>query len=406
MEADNSSKVETITSDPKYPTASFGMDNPIDNPMDRTDDILTGDKGNPPVNTPNDGNIDPSTSNENVDPNDPNDPNDPPSDPPADPNDPEPPVDNTGDLADLSEAGLVMKLLEDNGFKMYEELDKGLTWEDLAKDIPEYINQAIDNGVELAVQAKMEKYDKIAEYIKLVEEKGIPTETLNPAIQVEKYANFDIDNPNATEADLSNLVKEMYLRKGLGDTEAEGLAKLAKAEGRLKEAANQSKEFHKEYINNIRTQALRDAEMKKQRDAQVAKQQQEAFVSEIQKGTLGNLPISKQEQQLIFNTRYNKDQLVTYKDANGNDQKAYVTKFDLGMYQIQQDPSKLALLTYLIANDFDISSFNGKIKNQISKNIIDELENRSARDKQTRSNSRTAKSPTPVSKYQSQSFGM
>ena len=62
---------------------------------------------------------------------------------------------------------------------------------------------------------------------------------------------------------------------------------------------------------------------------------------------------------------YKKDQVVSYTDQDGRTQQQLLSKHELRMYQIVNDPSKLAALNHFIMNDLSVPG----LENQISKNV-------------------------------------
>jgi len=269
-------------------------------------------------------------------------------------------------LDNYSQAALAVQLFAENGLEIYNELDKNLSFESLGKDIPQYIEQT----AQTIADQKLKEYGDYADYLKLIVDKGIPRETLDPAIEVQKIASFDINNPNVTEDQLFGLVKEMHLRRDLNENEAEALANVSKNNKTLQADAQKSIEFHNNYITGIKQNALNahNAELQATQDQQQS--DYNGLITVVGSGKIGDINLSKQDQQNIVNTIHVKDQLVKWQDAEGTDQQSYVSKYDLGMYQVSQDPEKLALLAYLIHNDFSMKPIQQELKTNVSKQIL------------------------------------
>lgn len=303
---------------------------------------------------------------------------------------------------DYSEAALAVKLIEESGLQIYNELNKDLTFEDLARDVPEYITQA----VEARIEERLEELGEYADYIKLLDS-GVPKESIQPAIEIQRIASFDLKNPEVTEDHLFDLVKTMYLRKGLADTEATALAEVSKNSKRLEEDAEKSIEFHSEYINGIKQKALQEYQYNQQRDKERQEQEYQKFLGVIQGSKIGGIEVNKKEQKIIHDAVYNKNQLIKYTNEHGQEAEAFVSKYELGLYQASQNPEKMAIIAYLIANDFNLNSFKNIAEASVSRSILNKLENKSTSKRNNNNNrnnqdfqtNKKTTSPYPVQEF-------
>lgn len=287
-------------------------------------------------------------------------------------------------LDSLTEAALLIKYLDESGLQIYNEINKDLSFEDLAKDIPEFI----DNQVGYIVEQRLKTFGEYADYIKMIDE-GVPREAINPALQAQKYASLNIEDPKVTNDELYDLVKSMHLRKGLDEEYADQLAELSKSKGNLKEDAIKSVNYHREYVEHIKQSAKREYEASVESDRQKKHADYSNFVNTIKAGDVMGLNLNNKEQALVHDTVYKADQPVNYVDPNtGEQHQGYVTKYEIGLHQAANDPKKMAIIAYLIANDFNISAFKSTNKLQNNKTIIDQLEKRGQERKSntTRSN--------------------
>lgn len=334
-----------------------------------TDSVLEGGV-TPPVQTSADPIVpstDPILPTEPTPPADPNNPSQP------DPTNPDPfnPTDPAStDLEDYSSTALFVKLLENQGFGIYEELPKDLTPEQFVQDLPEFISTTVEERL----NERLEKLGSHVEYFKLLD-KGVSPEELAPAYQMQQIADFDINDPNVTEQDLQAVITRMHLLRGLTEDEASQLVAAAKTNNILKQEAEKSVKYHQGYINHIQQQALATHEAKKQAEAERAANEQNAVMNILKAGKIGTLPIPKGDQEKIYNTLYKQDQVVAWTDANGVKQQALASKWEVAMHQIMNDPEKLVTIAWLVANDFNISSsIASPIADNINRQILDALE--------------------------------
>lgn len=279
--------------------------------------------------------------------------------------------DNTNnDIKDFSQTALFVKLLESEGFGIYEELPKDLTPQQFVQDLPEFISTTVEDRV----NERLEKLGSYAEYFKLLDQ-GLTPEQLSPAYRVQTIADFDVNGNDVTEDHLKTLVVEMHKLRGLTEEEAEQLTNVAKSSNTLKQKAEESVSYHKEYIKHVQQQALADHKAQVEVEQLRARKEEADIVNILKTGKVGSIPITKEDQNKIYDTLYKKNVVVNWVDDKGQQQQGLASKWEVEMHQIMQDPNKLAMLALLVANDFNInSSLVAPIQDNLNKKILDALE--------------------------------
>lgn len=260
--------------------------------------------------------------------------------------------------------------LKESGLPLYEEIKKDLDAKTFVNDIQGFI----DNNADQAVQERLEQIGPLANYVMFMY-RGGNIDDINPAIQAQRYADVNLDDPNITEEAMESLAREMYVKKGISLEKANEYIELAKTKDRLKDEALESKEFHSELVKQMTANAQRAYEYEQQQLQ--AKRQQEAkeFAGVLESGDILGIKITRDQAGELYDYMWNRDQPVTTKDANGNPKREFVTKYEIAMHNAINDPSKLAFLSYLAYNDFSLESIMKLAQTKVSTDIFKAIDN-------------------------------
>lgn len=283
------------------------------------------------------------------------------------------------DLSEKSNAELFNTLLKNNGLDIYEELPEDFSFERLAQDLPNYADQL----AAAKYKEKLEEAGRIGDYIEMIQS-GVNPESLNPAIELERLMGVDLNSDSVTEEDFYNMVVEVEMRKGNDEETATIIAEGLKNRGAdvLKEKALAHQEFVGEYVETLKKQAQQQYQQEQMQKEQTLKEEHDSFVKALQQTDL-----PRAEKERIYDFQYNRDQLVTFTNAKGEQEQTYVTKYDLALHNIMQDPSKHVKLLEFVASGLDLPKYKKhKIENSINRQILDQLEGK------TRSKSKSSKS--------------
>lgn len=287
-------------------------------------------------------------------------------------------VEEEEDLSEKSNAELFNTLLKNNGLDIYEELPEDFSFERLAQDLPNYADQL----AAAKYREKLEEAGRIGDYIEMIQS-GVNPEALNPALELEKLMSIDLNNESTTEEDFYNMVVQVEMRKGNDEETATIIAEGLRNKGIdvLKEKALAHQEFVGEYVENLKQQAQQQYQQEQMQQEQALKEEHDSFVKALQQTDL-----PRAEKERIYDFQYNRDQLVTFTNARGEQEQTYVTKYDLALHNIMQDPSKHVKLLEFVASGLDLPKYKKhKIENSINKQILDQLEGK------TRSKSKSSK---------------
>lgn len=292
-----------------------------------------------------------------------------PDDPVTTPSNSNPDQNVEDELKDYSPTALYVKLLESEGLGIYEELPKDLTPQQFVKDLPEFISTTVDDRV----NERLEKLGSYAEYFKLLDQ-GVKPEELAPAYQLQKVADFDINGSDVTDDHLTNVVIQMHVLRGLTEEEGKQLADVAKSQNLLKQKAQESINYHKDYIKHLQDRALAEHQSAIEAEKLAAQQEQTNILNVLKTGKINNIPITKEDQNKIFDTLYKKNIVVNWVDDKGEKQQSLASKWEVEMHQIIHDPQKLIMLAWLVSNDFNVNNtLAGPITENLNKQIIDAL---------------------------------
>ena len=276
-------------------------------------------------------------------------------------------VEEEEDLSEKSNAELFNTLLKNNGLDIYEELPEDFSFERLAQDLPNYADQL----AAAKYREKLEEAGRIGDYIEMIQS-GVNPEALNPALELEKLMSIDLNNESTTEEDFYNMVVQVEMRKGNDEETATIIAEGLRNKGIdvLKEKALAHQEFVGEYVENLKQQAQQQYQQEQMQQEQALKEEHDSFVKALQQTDL-----PRAEKERIYDFQYNRDQLVTFTNARGEQEQTYVTKYDLALHNIMQDPSKHVKLLEFVASGLDLPKYKKhKIENSINKQILDQLE--------------------------------
>lgn len=285
------------------------------------------------------------------------------------------------DLSEKSNAELFNTLLKNNGLDIYEELPEDFSFERLAQDLPNYADQL----AAAKYREKLEEAGRIGDYIEMIQS-GVNPEALNPALELEKLMGIDLNNESTTEEDFYNMVVQVEMRKGNDEETATIIAEGLRNKGIdvLKEKALAHQEFVGEYVENLKQQAQQQYQQEQMQQEQALKEEHDSFVKALQQTDL-----PRAEKERIYDFQYNRDQLVTFTNARGEQEQTYVTKYDLALHNIMQDPSKHVKLLEFVASGLDLPKYKKhKIENSINRQILDQLEGKArSKSKSSKSNS-------------------
>ena len=252
--------------------------------------------------------------------------------------------DEVDELDQFEDGAAIAGYLQESGLSIYNELDPNLTVEQFAQDLTEFVPDAISRGIEKKWEQEKATMGSFADYYEL-HKNGIPAESLNPAIEVEKFASFDIDNIDNTNTDLSNLVTQMLTRQGMDPELVQTTVEALEANpDKLRSQAEKSVNFHKEFIESVKQEAVNRFQYDQQKKESEQQEEHEQFVNVLNNSE----GYSKQEKQDLYDIRYKRNQIITYQDDNGVEKQDYVTKYDILQYNIENNPEYLvSMLKYM-----------------------------------------------------------
>lgn len=282
------------------------------------------------------------------------------------------------DYTGYTQTALFATSLKESGLDLFgEEFNKEITPQDFVSRTENYINTTINNKSTNIINSKLQEIGDIAYYVKHLMDNN-PEEQINPALQARKIINFNIEDENVTENDLLNVIGAMYQKQVSDPSLIPSLLENDKNKGLdyLKNKANISKDFHKKYEQDIIANIENNKKIQSQRQQEQIQQEQSSFANSLKNTTeINGIAITDKDRSQIFDMMYNKDQIITYKDDQGNTKQDYLTKYEVMMYNTVNDPQKLITLSYLLANNFNLDKFKNKISNNVNQTIFNAIEN-------------------------------
>jgi len=279
--------------------------------------------------------------------------------------------DNTETFDEYSKAALFSKLLMDSGMPIFaEEVPKDLDPLKFVESVKKYNESTVTQ----IVNNKLEALGRDAEYLKM-KQAGIDLNTLTPALQAEKYAQFDLTDPKLTDDKLEEVVRAMYNKQVSDPDTIDGLIALDKQNNVLKDKATKSVEFHDNYIKHIKNLAIT-----KHQD-EIAKQnlEQKAYTDDFIENLrnteeIDGVKVTDELRAQIYDNQFKKDQPIKYVNDEGLEQIEYVTKHDAMMYELVNNPKKLIKLHYLLMNDFSLEDINTNANRKITQALLSAIE--------------------------------
>ena len=282
---------------------------------------------------------------------------------------------NNDNYSDYSKTALVTQLLVDNGMQLFNEdnpLPKDLSPEQLVESINLYNNQI----VEQKFNNRLQQLGRDAEYIQL-KKQGVDMDQLDPAIQAEKYATFNVEDPSVTEDHLEVVVRAMYNKQltNPDKTTIDGLIELDKKNNALKEKAIISTKFHEEFINNVKTQAKLNYENNLKQETMLMQQEADIFAEKLRNTKkIGDIELTDEIRSQIYDNQWKRDQIIRYQDEQGNEQVEYLTKYEVMIHQMVNNPDNLIKLHYHLMNNFSTDQIVGQVNKKVNQNILAALE--------------------------------
>lgn len=267
------------------------------------------------------------------------------------------------DFSDYSQPALFAQLLAENNLNFFgDEIPKDLNPIDFVQKFSESTNAFIST----VINNKLQEMGSIADYIQF-RLNGGSNEAIDPILEIDRVAGFNIDDANVTEDDLVKVVSAMYENQNIPKHLIPNLIKVDKENGVLDIRAKESVDFHKKYKDDLFTKAKQDYDDSIRAEQYQKKLEENAFATKLKETEkIGTVLLTDVDRAEIFDYHHKRDQLVKYKDDDGNIVSDYVTKYELDMYQAVNDPDKLIKLTYFLKHGFDLSS-DSKIVSNLKK---------------------------------------
>ncbi len=275
---------------------------------------------------------------------------------------------------DYSHAALFSKLLGENGLAIFDdsEFKKDLSPVEFVEQFKNKTSVYTNN----IIKQELDTLGSIKAHVEAIYHNNISPDVINPLINLQRYADMDMNDNDLIENDIIDSVKSMYKLQGVADELIPDLIEMDKEKGVLVSKGTKSKEIHNAYINNT----LENIKKNKEFEDLQARQQQEResamFVGKLRSiDTLYNQKITDSHKAAIFDNIYKRDQLVNIQGEDNRQEQVLMTKYELLMYNIVNDPEKFIKLNYLLLNDlnYDSTSNNDNSIN-VNKKIIDALE--------------------------------
>lgn len=279
----------------------------------------------------------------------------------------------TDPYADWSVSAKFAAALGEQGFSLYEEgkINKELDPGTLVQDIQKRNNEFMD----IRVNQTLQQLGPLAEYVQFIY-RGGNMDDIQPAIQNQRYADFDVNNENVTEDQLESLAREMYVKKGIKPERADEYISIAKEKGRLKEEALESKQFHADLVTTMKENAKEAYELQEQQKQAAIQQESKAFEKVLRSGKIAEvITVNNDEASALWDFMYKRDQPIDSQDPQGNPKRDFVTAYELKMYEAVNNPEKLAFLSWLAMNDFNPEALMGLAKSKVSSNIFKAIDN-------------------------------
>jgi len=265
--------------------------------------------------------------------------------------------------------------VKDLGIDLYDDkLPEDLKPETFVQDLGNHVSTSIDTGI----QNGLKQMGTYAQYVNFIAQGG-KKETITPAIVNQKYADVNIEDPAMTEDGLKELVKAMYTKQGMTPEQADEVIGIDVEKDRLKDKGIVSKEYHSQYINSIKQAAINNFKLERDRNDRDDNIQRESFANVLKTGSISGIPIDNTVASNIFSFMYNKNQPLTYPDENGKQKREMVSNYEIKMIQAVNDPEKLALLSYLVMNDFKLDGLAKIAKSKVNTSIYKAIEGTSSK---------------------------
>jgi hypothetical protein len=296
-------------------------------------------------------------------------------DPSADPNaqEPQKPAEPQVDpYEDFSTSAKFALALKESGLGLYgnDDINKELDPQTFAGDIQTYI----ETSREEAVNQQLQQIGPLANFVQFLY-RGGNLDDINPAIQAQRYADFNLDDPNVTEEQLEGIAREMYVKKGIDPEEANDFIAIAKEKDRLKTLAGESKQYHAQLVEQFTANA-QQAYQREQQMIQAQRQQDAAkYASVLEGGDILGIKITRDQAGDLYDFMWNRSQAVDTLDNNGNPTRDFATRYEIAMHNAVNDPNKLALLSFLAYNDFSLDAIMKVAQTKVSTSIFDSLNN-------------------------------
>jgi len=273
------------------------------------------------------------------------------------------------DLVDYSPMSLTALALAEEGFNFFgEEIPKDLKARDFVDNFKNFTTNYLQNQVN--------QLGEIAKYVKYKIETGGEIEDLSPALELEQYINYDINNPEVDEEDLEIIVRAMYTRQVADVSLVDGLIEADKNKNQLYDKAVKAKQFLAGYRDQLIEQANANYKNNQLLEQQRVREESSAFAGALsQLDNIAGVKITDNERSQLFDMMYKKDKLVTIQDPNtGQLQQDYLTEYDLAIYNTVNDPVRLAKLLYFLKNDFNLTKVENQIQRKSNKSLLEMLD--------------------------------
>jgi len=279
-----------------------------------------------------------------------------------------PPIDEQ--YAEYSEAALVgVQLAKSRPDIFGEEIDKKMDWKQLISQLDGYVAKTLDSGREHILEQTAQYKD----FIDFLMKGGDPA-VLKDAINDGQYADLDLEN--ATEDQLEESVRAMYMDLGLGKDETESLIETHKLSKKLNEKAQAStKHFDKKRKERLanETQQRRAQE---QAHAEQVKQLTLSMNKIIDGGNILGMKLTDAEKEQLRSAYFEPTEIRQVPDGKGGTVTRRFTKYQVLEAEFKNDLEKQMAFGKLLLDGFKLDKIKEQGKEERDEDIMDLLNQR------------------------------
>lgn len=242
-------------------------------------------------------------------------------------------------------------------------------------------SEELDNQLEEIRKATAEELGYTPEQQRVLKlwDAGIPMSATEPLGKLRSVSSIPLaastDTPEAKLQAVENqkqVLRAVYTYQGSDPKLVEAAIANMETQGTLEATAKQMQGRIPAEIERSLTEMDEMVKAKQRQDEEKRTKSMQTFISSFD-GKIGNLELSDQEKAKLAANLYEKTKSQTIQGPTGKQVRKYTKVEDYFMTKFHENPKAMAIVSFLVENDFDLNKLTGAAARDTSLKLEDEL---------------------------------